>query len=78
MAMTQAERSQKYKQQFTRPDIKILKDKYSDYKNFVLKKGYSGLNEYINAVLAYDIKNNVIPYKKDIAQIIKEDIKDEQ
>lgn len=66
MAMTQTERSQKYKQKFTRPDIKILKDKYTDYKNFVIKKGYTGINEYINAVLAYDLKNNVIPDKKDI------------
>lgn len=66
MATSQTERNQKYKEKFTRPDVKILKSEYVTFKNFVLQKGYTGINDYVNTVLAYDFKNNIIPDKKDI------------
>lgn len=52
--------------QFTRPDVKVKKELYDMYKAMVQKKGYDSINDYVNAVLAWDMENDAVPHKKDI------------
>lgn len=73
MALSQNERSKKYLAQFTRPTVKIKKAQYNIYVDFIKKKGYKCIDDYVNSVLAVDIKNNIIPDKKDIEDIINND-----
>jgi hypothetical protein len=65
---SQLKANNKYRAKFARPEIKINKEDYEAIQAFVKSKGYKGINEYVNCVLAYDIKNNVIPNKKDIEE----------
>ena len=66
MKKNQTEYNKAYLMQYTRPQIAILKSEYEIYKGMIKNKGYKSINDYVNTVLAYDIKNNVIPDKKDI------------
>lgn len=64
MALSQAEKNKNYLDKFTRPQVKIQKEMYEIYKTMVQQKGYDSINDYVNFVLEYDYKNNVIPKKE--------------
>lgn len=76
--MTKTESQNKYLNKYARPAILIDKALNDKYKAMVINKGYNSLNDYVNCLLKYDLVTDKIPYKEDIAQIIKEDIKAEQ
>ena len=79
LAMTQNERTRKYTAKFTRLDLRLKKEQAEQYKEHIINKGYNSFNEFINIIIAADIiQGGIIPDKKDIAQIIKEDIKADQ
>lgn len=63
MAKTKTEIQKKYQGKFKRPNILIKKEIFNNFDNFVKNKGYTGLNDYFNFVLEYDLKNNIIPNK---------------
>ena len=66
MQKTNTEYRKKYLNQFTRPDVKVKKELYDMYKAMVQKKGYDSINDYVNAVLAWDMENDAVPHKKDM------------
>ncbi len=66
MSTTNSDRVKKTFQKYARPTILIDKEKNDIYKKFVADKGYNSLNDYFNTIIDYDIKNNVIPNKKDL------------
>lgn len=66
MKTSQTDRNKKYLNKFTRPQVAINKDMYDEYKAMVQKKGYDSINDYVNAVLAWDMENDAVPHKKDI------------
>lgn len=63
---THSEHQKKYYNKFKRPTIAIPAEEYEDYKNFIISKGYSSFNDYVNTVIQLDYKNNIIPNKTDI------------
>ena len=67
MRKTQTEYKKKYFEKFKRPTITIPAEHYEDYKDYITGKGYNSFNDYVNAVIQLDYKNNIIPSKNDIA-----------
>lgn len=63
---TQNEYQKKYLKKFKRPQVMIPAEEYEDYKDYIISKGYNSFNDYVNAVIQLDYKNNIIPNKIDI------------
>lgn len=64
---THSEHQKKYYNKFKRPTVTIPAEEYEKYKFFITDKGYNSFNDYVNAVIQLDYKNNIIPSKNDIA-----------
>lgn len=60
------EKQKKYKSGFTRPEVRINKDDNEDIKEFLYKKGYKSINDYINTIIYADMQYNIVPTKEQV------------
>lgn len=65
---TKERQQYRYKKQFTRPEIRIIKEDNEKIKSFVSGKGYKSINDYLNALIYADMQYNFIPSKQELVQ----------
>ncbi len=70
MPATQQERTKKYLKNFKDKRLRIDNNYYEQYEAMIKSKGYTSMNDYVNAVLQLDYNNIIrIPDKKEIKKL---------